>query len=221
MKARFAAALVLVASLAGAAEPPIAPGHGDAALVAQLQREGRVDTAVPQPGLRDWAAALMRGLGRWVWSLVPGVPWLRSGRVWQGIGYAALALAALAAAWLAWQGLVRWMSRSGVRPEPDVSSTSERAATPRGAATWRAVVEEELAAGRARAALGALWWWVAESLLGGRVEPSWTSRQLVAEARRPDLRPALGALDGMLYGPDEVGTDQVSRLARDLGERVT
>lgn len=221
MKAVFAAVLALVAGLAGSAEPQIVPGHGDAALVAQLQRAGRVDTAVPQPGIRDWAAALARGLGRWVWSLVPGAPWLRSERLWQGVGYATLALAALAASWLAWQGLRRLAAGPESRPDPDVRSTPVTTAARRGAAVWRAVLEVELAAGRPRAALGALWWWVAESLLGGRVEPSWTSRQLAAEARRPDLRPALGALDGMLYGPAEAGAEQVGALARELAGRVT
>lgn len=221
MTARLAAAMVLVAGLAGAAEPVVVPGRGDAALVAQLQREGRVDTSVPQPGIRDWAAALARGLGRWVWSLVPGAPWLRSERLWQGVGHATLALAALAASWLAWQGLRRLLSSPRSRPDPDVRSTPVMTAARRGAAVWRAVLDEELAAGRSRAALGALWWWVAESLLGGRVEPSWTSRQLAAEARRPDLRPALGALDGLLYGPDEAAAEHVRALARELAGRVT
>ncbi|HPC82230.1 MAG TPA: hypothetical protein P5234_02760 [Thermoanaerobaculaceae bacterium] len=215
------AALVLVASLAGAAPPPVGPGRGDAELVARLQQEGHVATAVPEPGVRDWVAAFATQSGRRLFSLLPAMPWLRSERLWQGVGHVALAVAILAFVWLAWSGLQRLSARPPRSPDFDVSAVPQGLVPRRGAAAWKAAAEEELAAGRARAALGALWWWVAESLLSGRAELSWTSRQLVSEARRPDLRPALDALDGLLYGPGEAGVEQVRTLARELAERVT
>lgn len=214
-----AVALVLGAALASAAAPAVVPGRGDAALAARLQREGRVDTAVPRPGAREWAADLARGIGRWVWSRLPGGSWLRSPRLWRGLGYGVLALVALGACRLAWFGLRGLAARPRSWADAGPPPPAERAAR-RDAAAWRAEAEAELAAGRARAAAGALWWWAAESLLAGRVEPSWTSRQLAVEARRPDLRPLLGVLDDMLYGPREVGPEQVRALARTLHERL-
>jgi hypothetical protein len=99
------------------------------------------------------------------------------------------------------------------RARPGVSPASHPAPPPeRGAAAWRAELEARLAAGETAAALLALWWWLARSLAGSRAEADWTSRELVAQARRPDLVPLARRLDALTYGPGQPSPDDVRTL---------
>jgi hypothetical protein len=65
---------------------------------------------------------------------------------------------------------------------------------------WRREIERGLAAGDLRAALEALWWWFARALTTARVDPAWTSRELLAHAGRRELGGLALALDRLLYG---------------------
>ncbi|HKV07780.1 MAG TPA: hypothetical protein VJ725_06570, partial [Thermoanaerobaculia bacterium] len=77
---------------------------------------------------------------------------------------------------------------------------------------WRAELERRLAAGRAAEALEAAWWWLARSVAGDRVEPDWTSRDLLAQTRRADLTDVVRRLDVLTYGPERPGLDEVRTL---------
>jgi hypothetical protein len=102
-------------------------------------------------------------------------------------------------------------------------------ATARDAAAWRAELERRLADGRIADALEALWWWLARSLAGDRAEPDWTSRDLVAQARRQDprgdlredLRELVRRLDAFTYGPRPPGVEDLRRLVGRLEETLS
>lgn len=103
--------------------------------------------------------------------------------------------------------------RAGVREVGDVVALEGAAAATRlDAAAWRAELERRLAAGRAAEALEAAWWWLARSVAGDRVEPDWTSRDLLAQTRRRDLTDVVRRLDVLTYGPERPGLDEVRTL---------
>jgi hypothetical protein len=99
-------------------------------------------------------------------------------------------------------------------------------AAARDAAAWRAELDRRLADGRITDALEALWWWLARSLAGERAEADWTSRDLVAQARRQDLREGtreslrdiVRRLDAFTYGPRPPGVEDLRRLVGRLEE---
>jgi hypothetical protein len=84
------------------------------------------------------------------------------------------------------------------------------------AAGWRAEIERRLAAGRAVEALEAAWWWLARSLAGLEAEPDWTSRDLIARGRRPDLSRLIRRLDAFTYGPLRPEPEDVRELVARL-----
>ena len=88
------------------------------------------------------------------------------------------------------------------------------------AAGWRAELERRLAAGRTAEALEAAWWWLARSLAGSRAEPDWTSRDLMAQAGRPDLAGLVRRLDAFIYGPRRPAPDDVRGLVARLEEAL-
>ena len=67
-------------------------------------------------------------------------------------------------------------------------------------------------------AMESLWFWVAVRLTGTAVDPSWTSRELLNQAKRDDLRPAMMQLDGWRFGPSTPTPDALGGLAARLGE---
>lgn len=89
------------------------------------------------------------------------------------------------------------------------------------AAGWRAELERRLAAGRTAEALEAAWWWLARSVAGSRVLPDWTSRELLAQARRPALAAPLRRLDAWTYGPRPPGPDDLRSLVARLEEALS
>jgi hypothetical protein len=134
------------------------------------------------------------------------------------------ALAVLAMLALALRALLPAFLRAGRarRPRPYGERVALPAPPPElDAAAWRAVLEARLAAGEPAAALLALWWWLARSLAGSRAEADWTSRELMAQARRPDLAPLAQRLDALTYGPGQPSLDDlrtlVGRLEAALG----
>jgi len=88
------------------------------------------------------------------------------------------------------------------------------------AAAWRAELERRLAGERIAEALEALWWWLARSVAGERAEPDWTSRDLVARAKREDLRELVRRLDVLTYGPRRPAAEDLRRLMGRLEEAV-
>jgi hypothetical protein len=88
------------------------------------------------------------------------------------------------------------------------------------AAGWRAELERRLAAGMTAAALEAAWWWLARSLAGSQAEPDWTSRDLVARTRQPDLAGLIRRLDAFIYGPLRPAPEEVRSLVARLEEAL-
>jgi hypothetical protein len=66
------------------------------------------------------------------------------------------------------------------------------------------------------AALEAVWWWLAVSTMSREVDASWTSRELLEAAGRPDLRPLARDLDRMAYGPTRPSPGDVRQLVSGL-----
>jgi hypothetical protein len=112
------------------------------------------------------------------------------------------------------------LRRRRVLPAPGALAAEPAPAAGLDAAGWRAELERRLAGGRTAEALEAAWWWLARSLAGDRVEPDWTSRDLMARARRPDLIPLVRRLDGLTYGPRRPALDDVRSLVGRLEEAL-
>ena len=92
-------------------------------------------------------------------------------------------------------------SRRAPTAPPRVAPVAARDQALRDASAWRSALEAHLARGDVAAALEALWWWLARTLLAERALASWTSRELLTAAARNDLGGLAGRLDEMLYGP--------------------
>lgn len=208
--------LLLQACLSMAEPAVITPVDGEPELVLRLQREGRVDARAPAPDLRQWLVAVTSALGRWVQSLIGDVPALRNPEFWRHAGYAAIVLAIAALAAGLWY-LLLWLGRRADARDRDIEAIDPAGTSRQEASFWWRLFEQELMAGRARLAAGALWWWLAASLQPqSEVPASMTSRQLLARAQRPDLGLPVGRLDRILYGPDSVEIGDVRALAAEL-----
>lgn len=134
-------------------------------------------------------------------------------------------LAALAVLLIAWVIFSWWKRRNRGKEEPGVGSVAALGVPParRTAADWRAELDRLLsegAEGRIAEALEALWWWLARSLAGDRAEPDWTSRDLVARARREDMRELVRRLDAFTYGPRPPRVDDLRHLVGRLEEAL-
>lgn len=97
----------------------------------------------------------------------------------------------------------------------------ETAFAARDATAWRAELERRLAEGRIAEALEALWWWLARSVAGERAEPDWTGRDLVARARREDLRDLVRRLDAFTYGPRPPAVEDLRSLVGRVEEAIS
>ncbi len=105
--------------------------------------------------------------------------------------------------------------------EETLANEKSAAKLARGAAAWLATLENRLAAGDLSGALEAAWWWLARSLAAERVDPAWTSRELLEQAhlersRRRQLLPIVRQLDTLVYGPRPPRADEVRGFADQL-----
>lgn len=126
----------------------------------------------------------------------------------------AVIVAVLAALLLVWALLPRLRARRAKRraEEGDVVAVGGVPPAARDAAAWRAELERRLSEGKTAEALEAAWWWLARSVAGPKVEPDWTSRDLLAAARRDDLQDVVRGLDTLTYGPRRPGLEEVRTL---------
>lgn len=134
-------------------------------------------------------------------------------------------LAGLAVLLIAWVVFSWWKRRRRGKEEGEGSVAAlDVPPAKRTAAAWRAEMDRLLSEGRIAETLEALWWWLARSLAGDRAEPDWTSRDLVAQARREDLRNDLRdlvrRLDAFTYGPRPPGIDDLRHLVGRLEEAL-
>ncbi|MEM9293365.1 MAG: hypothetical protein AAGD01_16900 [Acidobacteriota bacterium] len=200
----------------------LTPATADADRVTRALSETGAQTELEEAGWQGYLAHLVKTFEQWLYSraeqLFAGLP-ITAGMLKMLLqGLVILALAGVLFLLVRWL-LRRWNRRLPGREGDALDGEVEAALAPRqGAEAWRRAMEEHLAAGRGRAALGALWWWLAEATVPGEVDPSWTSRQLLRRAREPRLRPAVARLDGLLYGAQEPSLESVRAVDHALRE---
>jgi len=223
-------ALILAAALAvppllaaETAEPPPAAA-ADREALAGVVAEHRVETSPPRPPLARYAGDLSRAFFAWLEDLLernlPGVD-PRFGAVVEVLLYGLTAVVVGVLAYF----LVRMLYRRRRRRSETAAETAGEpepvVAVPREVERWEEELRRRLSAADATGAVEALWWWLATFLLPVEVQPSWTSRELVTRAGRPDLAPQVRRLDRLIYGAGSPTAEAVRRLHRELREALT
>jgi hypothetical protein len=182
----------------------------DLGLMERVARESGVDQAVPGPAWSAYLLALLEALARWVRRLLPDLGGLKELPNAFGPAVAMVGIALVAAVLLLLLRALVKRRRERVTTAPTVAAAFAAAtAMERDRHGWRIEVERRLAAGDLAGALEALWWWFARGLTAARVDPAWTSGELLAHARRPELAPLALALDRLLYGAQRPAAEQV------------
>jgi hypothetical protein len=186
--------------------------RADQALVERVLATSGVErTPVPPEG--SYLQELGQSLQQWVLDLLkessllalPGVALI-------GI---VLLVAVLVVGLLLWVVLPRLRARRAKPREEEVGALTAAvgvAPASRDVAAWRAELDRRLAEGKTAEALEAAWWWLARSVAGPRVEPDWTSRDLLAQVRREDLYDVVRRLDVLTYGPQRPELEEVRTL---------
>jgi hypothetical protein len=221
-----AAIAVLAAGVAWAAAgdagyvPPA--GRANPGLLSEVMAASGVEREVPKPGWMEYVgivtvaafgavAEILRPLGSLV-SISPD-----AARV---VGWAFVAVVLLGVIVIAvrlWPG--RRPSPPRAAPSPDLAGAPP-AATPADAASWLRALDLRLDKGDVAGALEALWWFLATSIASVEAHPSWTSGELLARARRRELRPLAVQLDRFRYGPRAPTAPDVRGLARRFEEAL-
>jgi hypothetical protein len=225
----LAPALLLAAVLAAppllAAEPvePPPPAAADREALAGVVAEHRVETSPPRPSLARYAGDLARAFFGWIDDLLehnlPGVD-RRFGAVVEILLYGLTAVVMGVLVYYLARLLYRRRRRGESESAAEPADEPEPAAVPREVERWEAELRRRLGAADAPAAVEALWWWLATFLMPAEVQPSWTSRELVTRAGRPDLAPQVRHLDRLIYGAGSPTAEAVRRLHRELREAL-
>jgi hypothetical protein len=191
--------------------------HADAAVLERVLRESGVDQTPPGPTWVGYAQALAEAFARWLERVFPHESFFR--HLPEAVGFAliasaiALVVGVLAVAVRA--GLrartQRLASRTGAGPRT-VAAPIPRPERDR--AEWRDELERRLAQGDVAGALEALWWWFARTVSASKVDPAWTSRELIAQAGRLELAPLAFALDRLLYGAERPHAETIRTFLR-------
>ncbi len=202
------------------------PAVADREALEEIVRQDSIATRPDQPGvgryIQDVIGAAFRWLSFRIERLAPGLAgWVVV------IARAGAQLIFLLAVFLLVVLGFRWLrerySRDQGPTAPAVVALSAAASEPgegRSRQAWADDLRRFLSAGDVAAACEALWWWLAHGISHGPVESSWTSRELLAHARRRDLTPPVRRLDRMIYGAAPPTTDDVHRLWTELEEAV-
>ena len=192
---------------------------GDRGLLERLLAESRVQTTPPGPSATDYLTTVAEAFAQWLASkieLLGGLlhipPVLLYGVAWSLLALITILLA------LAVLRLVRTRRPRTIPGTPESGEPlPQPAARPE---AWALELERRLKGADARAALEALWWWLARALKGTEAEPSWTTRELLTRAGRADLLAEGRVLDRLLYGAQPPVMTEVrglaSRLQREL-----
>ncbi|HKD18458.1 MAG TPA: hypothetical protein VKG23_11375 [Thermoanaerobaculia bacterium] len=183
---------------------PLAPGRADPGVLREVLAQARVVQTPAGPRLGSYFAALAAALVRWIARAFHTRPEL-SESIALAVSVTALALLAAAlsvlAIWL-WRRLAARRSAPAAAESPSEWQTAPDPASARGdRSRWRSRIDELLSAGDVAGALEAVWWWFASSLdLDGAIDGSWTTRELLRRAGRPELSPSASTLDLLMYG---------------------
>lgn len=192
--------------------PPLAPA--DHLLLERVLRETGVATVPSRPGLADYMLVIARAVAeRLGHAMGPLGDLLRPHAPLLLLATKVFVLTVLGILLLV---LIRWIRRRRALPRPEPGSIATAVSgsdrEDPGLETWASEMERHLEAGDVRGALEALWWWLARSLCGPRADPSWTSRELLDRARRPDLRAFAAAFDRLAYGREAPRATDVREL---------
>ena len=189
-----------------------------------MRDAGHLRNDTPSAGVSAYLATMVRRAQLWAYrALISGLSRITNLRSLLKLAGQVLVWAAILAVLL---GAAAFLSRLfNRRRKSTLSSTTlttqAGTAPTQGAAVWRAEVESRLGAGDVPGALEALWWWLARSLAADRVDPTWTSRELLRHApiersQRRLLLPAVRQLDVFTYGPNPAEIGHVRGFVGDL-----
>lgn len=176
----------------------------DGELVRRILAETRVATRPAGPSLTSYGGAWIEAAMRWITELFRERPGLASGILDVAL-IAAILTVALALA-LVVLSIVQRLHRRAARgpsvPRMGAEVISDYAPPSRDRFAWKTEVEARLSRGDIPGALEAFWWWLAWSLpLESNIDPSWTTRELLVNARRRELLGLGRDLDVLMYGP--------------------
>jgi hypothetical protein len=176
--------------------------RADLDVLQRVLHESGVDQTVAGPSFSAYAYALLEAFAAWLERRLPSLQGLRGLPTTLGPAFGVAAIAVVVIALVIVVRATVQARRRAVRPAR-ASVRTIPAATPapeRDREGWRREIERGLAVGDLGAALEALWWWFARALTTARVDPTWTSRELLAQAGRLELAGLALALDRLLYG---------------------
>ena len=190
--------------------------HADLEVLRRVMQEGGVDQTPVRPGLTDYVVAVLEAFARWLHRQAPGLHW-----VWpatRGLGRA-LTVASVVLVLAVIALVVRTVLAGRRSRAPRAAAAPRRVAAPspppeRSRLEWREEIERRLERGDVGGALEALWWWFARGVSTSRVDPAWTSRELLASAQRPELAPLAFGLDRLLYAAERPRADAVRAFLR-------
>lgn len=197
------------------------PAAGDREELREIFREYDLRTAPEKPGVAIYFRDLMYAVvGAFMDRLGPGLVGLVAAVARVGAQVLFLLALGLLAAILA-RTLYNQYQRRRARALRQAPVTATRASMGEepddpGSDGWAEELRRRLAAGEVAPACAALWWWLARTLMPGRVESSWTSRELLTRAGRTDLRAPAARLDRMIYGADAPTVKDVQGLWLDF-----
>lgn len=178
--------------------------------------ETGADTRPMEVGWIEYAPVLAEAVGGWLRRHARPLATLFHvpGWVLWSLGWLLLAVVVLTLGLMVYR-LVAARRHRGTAPTTTVLESAARppALTPQ---HWTDELDRRLAEGDPRRALAALWWWLACTLRGAEADPSWTTRELLQTAGRPDLAPEGRVLDRLTYGVAEPRLADVRSLARRL-----
>lgn len=229
---RLLLAMAFYQTLAPAAEaqPRPAPPPGairfeaaDHELIDRLGRENAVATSVPKHGVMDYLAHLGRRLTLWLLDLLRPL-----GRYAKGIGGAVgrtvVVIAFLTAGFLLFLGFRSLFRRRRPIGAPDPTRPAIPGPEPQppswDPARWRKELQNRIERSDVAGSLEALWWWLARSVVGTRVQDSWTSGDLLSSANRAGLREPVRRLERMMYGSRSPSLEEVLDLVRSLERQL-
>jgi len=193
----------------------------DAEVLQRVLRESGVDQTAVAPSWGAYAGALLEALFEWIRARTPHLGFLEglSNLVGPGLVLAVILLVVVVLLLVARAMLDARRRRQGVPVA--VRTIAAPAPVPdRDREGWRREIDRRLAAGDFAGALEALWWWFARALTAARVDPAWTSRELLTHARRPELGGLALSLDRLLYGPVRPRAEDVARFLRRAEEAL-
>jgi len=188
-------------------------GTGDRALLVRLLAETRADTGAAGGSWTEYLQALAEAIADRLSRMLSPLgtmlhvpPMILSAMAWT--------ILALVAAVLVLAAVRLVTSRRRRRAAPSSTPAGEAlAAPPIAPDVWALELQRRLEGADPRAALEALWWWLARRLKGREAEPSWTTRELLRLAGRSDLAAEGRVLDRLLYGAAAPAMTEVRGLA--------